>query len=1101
MALARRKSPFEDDKDDQNDLQMASGGGHLNIGNINIGGGNVHLGDIIHVNHNTTDAGPHFWVQDWPAKEFINREDYLASMTRWFLHEDNRKPNERDRHKVVVLEGMGGCGKTQLALKFVHSVRTVYWGIFWLDASSQKSAENAYAEIDRLFGKGGMAGSFLAGKHWLSTRTNWLLVLDNADRPELLHDMHNLIPPGDHGHVLITTRNPSLSEELANSGSLPLRDMKQEEGIALLMRCAYGDTIEIKDMPVPTRDTAGKIVTDMLYNLARPINAAGKFIKKKNITLKRYLQLYGLLQKKREDQYQSMDPAEIAVETTWSTPMEHIKLKAAVSLEHSDAVVLFHVFTFLHFTGISQRVFRDLWQSKHPVALTADIPEILRPAPEKVNHLKNRLENALGVLHEYAIIETVNLDDSPEGINKSCYTFHPLVQSSARHKLKEYGGRNEDLRPKWLRHALRFLASALPINAEDLDPKLARQLIPHVLDSLNTVKEIDEDQYKRKSTQNSAELEHFKMPDAYHQDLEDESHSLMFSEEGASLYERLLNVYDAVGQWSDSIVLYKKAMWIRHHKCGAWAESTLQVERNFSLVCFRGHQVEDAIRTQLFLLMKRCGKCLSWRTWLKNSSLPDRIPLYTALSDLSMSLWQAQKHDVSLAMGRLAADGSARRIDQIKRLGHKPDQSLMTLNLSARLAVARTLFHTGHNQEAHKILKVAVPECKRSLRLKHVRIVQDKEDLPLHERRPPGLDHFDTLFARAELALNLAADLKNRRPYYRSIVKSILNNVMEGRKRILGEEHPYTLLGQIDYTKILGVIGEPRDGIPIMDKVLPIVDRTLKDHGIASHLAYGNMARVYGYALMWPEAADAMAEFYEEVDSTSPQFFMVWAAYARLSFRAGRHAESECILRLLVAHKAPRLNRGFKDAATDNILEQLAVLYKNTNQLEKLAAVKQKYPNVNENTALGSMYDTFNKQFPGDDDKLKTLIDLIIFLWKDPPNGRPIDRGRIGGALYNYIKRFGDWKYGSKQEEDEAVAKVEAELKKEGLARTRAQELKEKRARTERVLKQEPKTPDEPVQAQGKTQEPPDESDLGSPTVEAFEKSLKKLEIDGPGSP
>jgi hypothetical protein len=89
-----------------------------------------------------------------------------------------------------------------------------YWGVFWIDASTAENAETSFAKIDGYVRDGAnhsKAASFSATMHWLlQSRKPWLLILDNADDPEL--DVSQYIPAGSHGHILITTRNPSVIE-------------------------------------------------------------------------------------------------------------------------------------------------------------------------------------------------------------------------------------------------------------------------------------------------------------------------------------------------------------------------------------------------------------------------------------------------------------------------------------------------------------------------------------------------------------------------------------------------------------------------------------------------------------------------------------------------------------------------------------------------------------------------------------------------------------------------------------------------------------------------------------------------------------------------
>lgn len=834
-----------------------------------------------------------------------------------------------------------------------------YWGVFWIDASSRENAQNSYAEIGRYHGKG---DSFKACIHWLATRHDrWLLILDNADEPERdVLDIAELIPTGNRGHVLITTRNPHAPAELSNAGYLNLKALRREEAIDLLLRCASNDERTWAD--AQSRSIADEIATKILYRIARTIDAAGRFIRHKKYTLERYLRLYLPLQRKHESLDPSTDPAEVAVVTTWETPMGHIERKAAKSPANRDAVELFRIFTFLHCDGIPQKVFHDLWRSQNPVP-TSDqqLPSILSSGHRNIDTLQLRLEEAVNILYDYGVIESVNFDDSVEGLSRSCYTFHPLVQSSARHRMKAI---HREQRPVWLNHTLHALASSLPIEADDLDPKLARKLIPHVRQCLNAREELDQDQIMFEKSNGMLTKSH----------PTDLQRSIMLNEESALQYERLITVYDAVAWWKHSAVLHKMIVAYWQHNHGARNENTLRAERKLSINYWYEYELEGCIKTQLRLLIKRWFKRKDWLDWFLTPITPIHVDYCIALSDLTQSLWQAHKHPESLRTGQRAVAGLT------KRLG-KDDMRTLT----ARFNLGRTLMHLGRTDEAQEALCAVVKARKQYLRPKHMEISTENEETELFKRRPPGLNHSDTLFARSDLALNL-----RNNPNRKLIVERIMKNVLKTRQEIFGEEHPYTLLSHIDLgSKILGVGGKTKEGIAVMEHVIPIIERILGDHRVYLHMAYGSLARAYAYDFQWQKAEAAIAKIYNTIDPSAPHSTMVSAAYARLQFRAGNYEASEKTLRQLLDNRVYGTTKGVSSPATQNVLEQLAVLYKYTGQTEKLGALKKIIPKVNENSEIGSMYDTFNMQFPEAPDPLKTLFDIFLFpmaRWAQRPN-------------------------------------------------------------------------------------------------------------------
>ena len=83
------------------------------------------------------DLSPRFW----------GREDALQSIQRALA------PEERHRFlKKFALYGMGGVGKTQIALQYVNQCRDDYKAIFWISADSTISIGQSFRECARILG-------------------------------------------------------------------------------------------------------------------------------------------------------------------------------------------------------------------------------------------------------------------------------------------------------------------------------------------------------------------------------------------------------------------------------------------------------------------------------------------------------------------------------------------------------------------------------------------------------------------------------------------------------------------------------------------------------------------------------------------------------------------------------------------------------------------------------------------------------------------------------------------------------------------------------------------------------------------------------------
>ncbi|PVF92051.1 TPR-like protein [Serendipita vermifera] len=155
------------------------------------------------------------------VKEFIGRNDILERMRR--THFENTNP-QQDTPRVTVLTGLGGSGKTQIAVKFASEFKDRFKDepVYFLNASSKVTLEADLHALDRSH----------PDKHtdalvWLAnTPRNWLIIMDNANDPSL--KLAPFLPRCSHGHVIITSRNRShftLSlESTHHIDSLPLNE-------------------------------------------------------------------------------------------------------------------------------------------------------------------------------------------------------------------------------------------------------------------------------------------------------------------------------------------------------------------------------------------------------------------------------------------------------------------------------------------------------------------------------------------------------------------------------------------------------------------------------------------------------------------------------------------------------------------------------------------------------------------------------------------------------------------------------------------------------------------------------------------------------------
>jgi hypothetical protein len=100
----------------------------------------------------------------------------------------------RDCQKVALV-GLGGVGKTQIALEFAYTVKATQpeFSIFWVAALSAESFEQACAEIARKLHINQTADNKKDVKELVKqslsaeTAGSWLLIVDNADDIDILY--------------------------------------------------------------------------------------------------------------------------------------------------------------------------------------------------------------------------------------------------------------------------------------------------------------------------------------------------------------------------------------------------------------------------------------------------------------------------------------------------------------------------------------------------------------------------------------------------------------------------------------------------------------------------------------------------------------------------------------------------------------------------------------------------------------------------------------------------------------------------------------------------------------------------------------------------
>ncbi|MGY1763749.1 FxSxx-COOH system tetratricopeptide repeat protein [Geodermatophilus sp. SYSU D00779] len=199
-------------------------------------------------------ALPAVWKVPSRNPRFTGRDGMLTELRR-------RLRAGQDTLVVQALYGLGGVGKTQLAIEYAHRFATDYDLVWWIDAEQPVLIPEQLTALAARLGLtpeptvADTVDRLLAELHG---RDRWLLVFDNAERPADLAGYR----PGGGGHVLITSRFPGWG---ALGGRLEVDVLTRAETIALLraripaMSEELADALaaELGDLPLAAAQAAG----------------------------------------------------------------------------------------------------------------------------------------------------------------------------------------------------------------------------------------------------------------------------------------------------------------------------------------------------------------------------------------------------------------------------------------------------------------------------------------------------------------------------------------------------------------------------------------------------------------------------------------------------------------------------------------------------------------------------------------------------------------------------------------------------------------------------------------------------------------------------
>jgi tetratricopeptide (TPR) repeat protein len=234
------------------------------------------------------------------------------------------------------VSGMGGVGKTSLAVEYAWRYGGEYERVVWLRADSVASMRDGYARLARdltLPGHDNQDAEAViqAGRGWLSQQRDALLILDNADFNDKYksEDLRALLPNPGPKHRLITTRTPKDLTKLGVRKPYPLHTWDKDQALRYLMERVVGENA----VSTSEAAAAGELA-EALGGLPLALEQVAAYMALHESTFQNYLAMFrkqdiGWLEKSKPD----AGEYERTVATTWNLSMEAVERESQASAD------------------------------------------------------------------------------------------------------------------------------------------------------------------------------------------------------------------------------------------------------------------------------------------------------------------------------------------------------------------------------------------------------------------------------------------------------------------------------------------------------------------------------------------------------------------------------------------------------------------------------------------------------------------------------------------------------------------------------------------------------------------------------------------------
>ncbi len=331
------------------------------------------------------------------------------------------------------LYGLGGIGKTRLAVEYAWRFGSRYKTAFFVRAESPESLANGLAALALRLGlpqRQVQTETVETVLHWFQSNPGWLLILDNVDSKEAELAVVEILPVLAGGHVLITSRLRDWPKTVHKQA---LDTISLDEARSFLLERTDGERTAASDDEAQAGQLAEK-----LDGLPLALEQAGAYIAHTRLSFSAYLKVW------EEEKERVMDwhdeaamgyPASVA--TTW---------KASFDRLHATAGTLLRLMAFLAPEPIPEAMF----EAKKEL-----VGKVARDFQEETGQEDDAdaIEEALAELEGFSLLA--------RGGSGTC-TVHRVVQEVVQGRIPP------ERRKGWIETALKIVNGHAPFDADDV---------------------------------------------------------------------------------------------------------------------------------------------------------------------------------------------------------------------------------------------------------------------------------------------------------------------------------------------------------------------------------------------------------------------------------------------------------------------------------------------------------------------------------------------------------------------------------------------------------------------------------------------------------